>query len=83
VADALARRGTIDEELSADRALVAEAATGLTLSTARYDRGADTYLNVLIARRTLYSAQQTLIGGRLTRSTNLVTLYKTLGGGID
>jgi multidrug efflux system outer membrane protein len=83
VADALARRGTIDEELSADRALVAAAVTSLTLSTARYARGADTYLNVLVARRTLYSAQQTLIGGRLTRSTNLVTLYKTLGGGID
>jgi membrane fusion protein (multidrug efflux system) len=29
------------------------------------------------------SRQQTLIAGRLTRSTNLVTLYKTLGGGID
>jgi multidrug efflux system outer membrane protein len=83
VADALARRGTMDEEVSADRALVAAAATGLTLSTARYDRGADTYLNVLIARRTLYSAQQTLITGGLTRSTNLVTLYKTLGGGLD
>jgi multidrug efflux system outer membrane protein len=83
VADALARRGTIGEELWADQALVAAAATSLTLSTARYDRGADTYLNVLIARRTLYSARQTLISGRLTRSTNLVTLYKTLGGGID
>jgi multidrug efflux system outer membrane protein len=83
VADALARRGTIEEELSADQALVAAADTGLTLSTARYARGADTYLNVLVARRTLYAAKQTLISGRLTRSTNLVTLYKTLGGGID
>jgi multidrug efflux system outer membrane protein len=83
VADALARRGTIEEELSADQALVAAAATSLTLSTARYARGADTYLNVLTAQRTLYSARQTLITGRLTRSTNLVTLYKTLGGGID
>jgi multidrug efflux system outer membrane protein len=83
VADALARRGTIDEELSADRALVAAAETGLTLSTARYARGADTYLNLLIAQRTLFSAQQTLISARLTQSTNLVTLYKTLGGGID
>jgi multidrug efflux system outer membrane protein len=83
VANALARRGTIDEEVSADQALVAAAATSLTLSTARYTRGADTYLNVLSAQRTLYSAQQTLITGRLTRSTNLVTLYKTLGGGLD
>jgi hypothetical protein len=40
VANALARRGTIDEEVSADKALVAAAATSLTLSTARYARGA-------------------------------------------
>jgi len=83
VADALARRGTIAEEVSADQALVEAATTSLTLSTARYARGSDTYLNVLVAQRTLYSAQQTLISGRLARSTNLVTLYKTLGGGVD
>jgi multidrug efflux system outer membrane protein len=83
VANALARRGTIDEELSADRALVNAADVALRLSTARYERGADTYLNVLDAQRTLYSAQQTLISGRLTRATNLVTLYKTLGGGLN
>jgi multidrug efflux system outer membrane protein len=83
VANALARRGTIGEEIAADQALVAAADVSLRLADARYERGADTYLNVLDARRTLYSAQQTLISARLTRSTNLVTLYKTLGGGVD
>jgi multidrug efflux system outer membrane protein len=81
VANALARRGTIAEEISADQALVDAAATSLKLSTARYKQGSDTYLNVLLAQRTLYSAQQTLISIRLTQATNLVTIYKTLGGG--
>jgi multidrug efflux system outer membrane protein len=83
VANALARRGTIAEEVSADQALVEAAATSLKLSTARYEQGSDTYLNVLSAQRTLYSAQQTLISIRLTQATNLVTIYKTLGGGGD
>jgi len=34
-----------------------------------------------LAQRTLYTAQQTLISIRLTQATNLVTIYKTLGGG--
>jgi multidrug efflux system outer membrane protein len=83
VANALARRGTIGEQVSADQGLVDAASVSLRLSRARYDRGADTYLNVLIAERTLYAAQQTLITVFLTRSTNLVTLYKTLGGGLN
>lgn len=83
VANALARRGTIAEEISADQDLVQAATTSLSISTARYQRGSDTYLNVLLAQRTLYSAQQTLISIRLAQATNLVTIYKTLGGGGD
>ena len=82
VADALARRGTIDAQLAAERALGAAAAGNLRLSTARYERGADTYLNELVAQRTLYSAQQSLIQTQLTLATNLVTLYTALGGGV-
>jgi len=81
VANALARRGTIAEEISADEGLVSAATTSLNISTARYERGSDTYLNLLLAQRTLYTAQQTLISIRLTQATNLVTIYKTLGGG--
>jgi multidrug efflux system outer membrane protein len=81
VANALARRATIGEQLSANEAAVAAAADSLKLSEARYERGADTYLNVLVAQRTLYSTQESLIAARLTRATNLVTLYTALGGG--
>ena len=81
VANALARRATIGEQLSADEAAVAAAADSLKLSQARYERGADTYLNVLVAQRTLYAVEESLITARLTRATNLVTLYTALGGG--
>lgn len=82
VANALARRATIGDQLSAEEAQVAAAAASLRLSDARYQQGADTYLNVLIAQRTLYAAQQSLIAARLIRSTNLITLYAALGGGV-
>ena len=47
----------------------------------RFARGVDSYLDVLDAQRSWYGAQQTLIGMRLSRLTNGVTLYKALGGG--
>ena len=81
VADALARQGTIGRQLAAEQALVNSASQVLTLTNARYDRGTDPYLNVLIAQRTLYTAQQNLIATSLTRLTNTVSLYRALGGG--
>jgi multidrug efflux system outer membrane protein len=81
VADALAQRGTIDEQLAAQQSLMDATAESFKLSRARYDKGIDSYLSVLDSQRTLYTAQQNLIGARLTRLTNLVTLYKVLGGG--
>ncbi|MET3217623.1 UNVERIFIED_ORG: outer membrane protein TolC [Burkholderia territorii] len=41
----------------------------------------DSYLSVLTAQTDLYSAQQSLISARLARWTNLVDLYRALGGG--
>ena len=83
VADALAQRGTIDEELAAQQALTDASDNALRLSSARYQRGSDTYLNVLIAQRTLYAARQTLVASELAKQTNLVALYSALGGGLD
>jgi multidrug efflux system outer membrane protein len=81
VADALATRGTIDARMDAQLALVDAASKSYRIYEARYKLGADTYLNALIAQRTLYAAQQGLITTRLARSSNAVTLYKVLGGG--
>jgi multidrug efflux system outer membrane protein len=83
VADALALRGTIDGQLAAQQALTAADADSLRLATLRYQQGSDTYLNVLIAQRAYYAAQQTLVASELAKADNLVTLYAVLGGGLD
>lgn len=81
VADALATRGTLDQRLAAQQALVAASQKSYNINEARYNKGADTYLNALVSQRALYSAQQTLITTRLAKTSNAVTLYKVLGGG--
>ncbi len=82
VADALAQRGTIDEQLAAQQSLTEATSESYRLSKARYEKGVDSFLPVLDSQRSLYSAQQNLINVRLARLGNLVTLYKVLGGGV-
>jgi multidrug efflux system outer membrane protein len=81
VADSLAQRETLQRQLDAQTALVDAWAQSYRLSEARFQRGADSYLELLDAQRSLYAAQQNLIGTQLKRIGNLVTLYKALGGG--
>lgn len=81
VADALAQRGTLGDQLAAQQSLMEATAESYRLSELRYKSGIDSYLSVLDAQRSLYGAQQGLIAVRLSRLTNLVTLYKVLGGG--
>lgn len=83
VSDALAQRGTITQRLHAQHAQVAAAEQSLRLAEALYARGSDSYLEVLTAQRTLYSAQQSLISVQLLHATNVVTLYKVLGGSLS
>lgn len=81
VADALAQRGTIDEQLAAQQSLVDSTAASYHLSTERYKKGVSSYLDVLDSQRSLYTAEQDLINIRLDKQANLITLYKVLGGG--
>ena len=82
VADALVARGTLDEQLAAQQALVDASAVAYKLADMRYRGGVDSYLTALVAQVSLYSAQQQLQTVRLLRLQNLVTLYKALGGGL-
>jgi len=82
VADALVARGTLDEQLAAQQALVTASAIAYRLADMRYRGGVDSYLTALVAQVALYSAQQQLQTVRVTRLQNLVTLYKALGGGL-
>lgn len=81
VADALVLTTTLAAQREARQALVAAATRSEELSRARYEAGRDSYLVLLDAQRTLYSAQQTLITTRLAEQANRVTLYRVLGGG--
>ena len=81
VADALAVRGTVNQQIAAQQSLVNAFAETYRLSNARYSKGIDNYLSVLVAQRSLFAAQQGLIFLRLARVANLVTLYRALGGG--
>jgi len=83
VSDALAERASLDERLSAQQSLVDSYQRAYTLSEARYEAGADSYLSVLDAQRSLFSAQQALISERLTHFVNSATLYKVLGGSTE
>lgn len=79
-ADALADRANLHERLQAQASLVTNTQKALDLTLARWRLGADSYLAVLDAQRSLYAAQQALIGLQLTEQTNRITLYKVLGG---
>ena len=67
----------------AEGRLVASTQKAFDLSEARFKAGVDNYLTVLDAQRSLYAAQQTLIGLRQAEQVNRVTLWKVLGGTPD
>jgi outer membrane protein, multidrug efflux system len=80
VADALARRGTIGEQVRARQSQREAAADTYLLTEARYRNGIESFLGSLDAQRSYYSAQRTLVLSRLETATNLVDLYRSLGG---
>jgi len=81
VSDSLSQRSRLMEQQSAQQSLVNTLEETYRLSEARYKAGIDNYLSVLVAQRSLYAGQQALVGLRMSRLGNLVTLYKVLGGG--
>jgi multidrug efflux system outer membrane protein len=81
VADSLAARSGLAERISATKALVAAQQKRTDLATARYDKGVDSYFEVLNSTLDLFNARQRLINLRLARAVNSVELYKALGGG--
>lgn len=80
VADALARRGTINDEIAARQRQQAATADTYLLTEARYRAGIDPFLTVLDAQRSYYSAQQTLVSTKLTAAENIVDTYQAIGG---
>nr|WP_294848539.1 efflux transporter outer membrane subunit [uncultured Sphingomonas sp.] len=80
VADALADRGTVGERLRSADAQVAATDETLMLVNARYREGIDSYLAMLDAQRSAYSAQRARVVMQQTAINNVATLYQVLGG---
>ncbi|MXP27657.1 efflux transporter outer membrane subunit [Porphyrobacter algicida] len=80
VSDSLATQGTIGERLRANTANANAAATTAKLTDARYKNGIDSFLDSLVAQRSLYSARQSQVSVELASILNRVTLYQVLGG---
>ncbi len=81
VADALATRATLGDQLRASQAQVNAETVRLRLAGLRYDNGVASYLDALDAQRSLFTVQQALVQTRLAQLQSQVTLYKVLGGG--
>ena len=81
VADALAGQATYSEQLRAQQAVAAAETDRFNLSDLRYRNGTASYLDLLDAQRSLFTAQQQAIQANLLRLQNQVTLYRVLGGG--
>ncbi|WP_305798468.1 efflux transporter outer membrane subunit [Uliginosibacterium sp. TH139] len=81
VADALTVRSHVAEQLDAQREYVAASQQALDFATELYRQGSGSYLDVLVAQRALFTAQQSLISLRLAEQSNRITLFKVLGGG--
>lgn len=81
VADGLAARSTYQQQLQAQRNLVAATQTYYNLAQNRYRNGVDSSLTFLDAQRSLFTAQQALISDRLAQLVAEVNLYTALGGG--
>jgi multidrug efflux system outer membrane protein len=81
VSDSLAGRATLGEQLRAQAAQTNAAQVSFKLADLRYRNGAASYLDVLDAQRSLFTAQQALVQVQALQAQNLMTLYKVLGGG--
>ena len=81
VADLLAARGHLAEQLQAQQSAEKSQQERLRLADARYKAGISSYLEVLDAQRELFSAQQGTVQTRSAQLAAAAQLYKALGGG--
>jgi multidrug efflux system outer membrane protein len=82
VANALARRSTLNEQMDAQVQAVAAAQRSYDLARRSYEVGTGDYLTVLTDQRTLWSSQLNLVALQQTDFENRITLWESLGGGL-
>lgn len=82
VADGLAARRYLAEQLAAQQDQARIQGERLRLAEARYQAGLTSYLEVLDAQRDLYVAEQAVVQTRRAWLVSTVRLYQALGGGM-
>lgn len=83
VADLLVALQTRTRQLESQRKQVKAAEAARELAEIRYREGLVTYLDVLEAQRTVLSAELSLVQTERARLTEMVGLFKAVGGGWD
>jgi outer membrane protein, multidrug efflux system len=81
VADALAGRRFLAEQVAAQERATNAQRRLAELARTRYREGVVRYLEVLDAERSLFAAEQALLQTQRAQVANLVTLFVALGGG--
>ncbi|QNP50334.1 efflux transporter outer membrane subunit [Diaphorobacter aerolatus] len=81
VSDSLVSRRSLVDQLAAQQAQVDAVSAQFKLSDLRYRNGVSSYLDLLDAQRTLFTAEQAVVQVRLALMQNQVNLYKVVGGG--
>ncbi len=83
VEDDLATLRILARQIEQQETVVKSSERYLTLATARYTQGIDSYLNVITAQTTLLVNRQTLVNLRIQQMTANVQLVEAVGGGWD
>ncbi|MFA7679420.1 MAG: efflux transporter outer membrane subunit [Pigmentiphaga sp.] len=81
VADGLDAKETLERQIQAQQRVADAARRSFELVDIRYRNGIEGYLQVLDAQREVFNAEQALLSAQTLRLSNLVELYKSLGGG--
>ncbi len=81
VADALAGRATLDEQLRSQQAQAEAEAARLKLANLRFEHGVASSLELLDAERSFFAARQAVVQVQLAQRQNRIALYRALGGG--
>jgi multidrug efflux system outer membrane protein len=81
VADALAGRATLDEQLRATQAQADAEQVRYRLSELRFRNGVSSSLELLDSQRSLFAVQQAVVQTRLALLQGRVAAYRALGGG--
>lgn len=82
VRDAITERSSYQQQLQAQTELLEQLATSYHLANARYQAGAESYLQVLDAQRSWYNGKQQLIALQQANLSADISLFKALGGGM-